>query len=90
LEHLQVVAGIDDEFLKGLKHYQTMMGNIQDNSVLFQLLSDFSQKQTNIPGKAYQPVLQAIQNEGYDLIDEFMKNIDMVYDFWSKKNHRNI
>ncbi len=81
LEHLQGFFNLSDEFISDLRKYQTYMGEIQDNQVLYLNIEKFAREQSHIPYRAFEYILRIVVKEGEKLIDEFMNNADMVHKF---------
>ncbi len=81
LEHLQGLFNLSDKLIANLRKYQTYMGNIQDYQVLYIDISKFAKKQGEIPLKAFESILLFIDEKKVGLINEFMNNSDMIYEF---------
>lgn len=79
MEILQPIYGFQQKELKNLQKVQTILGNIQDNSVLLQLLSFFLEK-SNAPIEKYDEFFNFINSKLAQLEDDF--NADTTLNFW--------
>lgn len=81
LEHLQGLLSLSDKLIADLRKYQTFMGNVQDYLVLYKDISKFTKKQEDIPPKAFESILEFVDDTKNRLVKEFMSNANMIYEF---------
>jgi CHAD domain-containing protein len=82
MEHLQKYYKISSSMMGKHRKYQTMMGKIQDNVVLFGLLNDFIISHPEYSIKDYLAVLNHISEEEIILVTDFINNASILDTFW--------
>ncbi len=75
------LPGMNDKLLDAMRHYQTMMGDVQDAEVLRRALDRFLGKKT-IPPKVAKPLRQELLARRQFLIQVFLDASDQLLDFW--------
>jgi len=83
MEILREIIKLTDEDLILMKSLQTTMGNIQDNAVYFRNFGDFSIMQ-NLEEKKAEEVKNHILQIRKLLIEEFLSNFGIIYEFQKK------
>lgn len=76
-----LLTSVTDQHLLDMNSYQVMMGNIQDNEVLALGMRKFAARSSRLR-TSFAAVLQELARTLQGLIDTFMKQQDMLYDFW--------
>lgn len=79
MEIVQPIYGFQQEELKNLQKVQTILGNIQDYSVLLNLLISFIEK-SSVPTEKYDRFLDFVNKKLAQLEQDF--NADTILDFW--------
>jgi CHAD domain-containing protein len=79
MEIVQPIYGLQQEELKNLQKVQTILGNIQDYSVLLKLLTSFVEK-SSAPTEKYDKLLDFINEKLARLEQDF--NTNTALDFW--------
>ncbi len=87
MEIVQPIYGFQQEELKNLQKVQTILGNIQDYSVLLNLLTSFIEK-SSIPTEKYDKFLDFIDEKLVQLEQDFNTNttLDFWIEFFAKNN----
>ena len=85
MEHLQAITGKENEEIKNLRTFQTIMGEIQDYRVLMDTLRDFIKLQNEITDDAFKPVTEELEKRKKDLVNEFLNKSDIIYSYWKPK-----
>ncbi len=82
VEHIQPLTDISQKKIGDFRLYQTMMGMIQDNSVLVAELERYNEIGGGAQSLELNEIIDEIKREGIELIEEFISKIDMIYTFW--------
>jgi CHAD domain-containing protein len=82
MEHLQKYYKVSRTMLARHRKYQTMMGNIQDNVVLFGMLNDYIISHPEFSIKEYLPVLNHLAEEESQLVANFIEESPILDTFW--------
>lgn len=85
IEALEPIINVTKHDLKVLHSYQTVMGKIQDNCVIFKNLNSYIDNQIIIPKAKFDQVISEIIKQRELLIYSFMNRINIPINFWETK-----
>jgi CHAD domain-containing protein len=85
MEILEGILKIPKALMKNMHTFQTLLGEIQDATVLLRDLKVFVSTQKELPEVSYNAALMAIKDKQEILIDTFFESTSLVKLFWKKE-----
>jgi hypothetical protein len=82
---LQAIINLNTEELAELKTFQTIMGNIQDNSVFHEKLIAYQNEKNELTKSEFDEIINFIINERVLLVDSFFDNFFIINNFWKEE-----
>lgn len=85
MEIIQPITNMQPEDFSELSNFQTLLGNIQDNTVYINKLREFSETQEQVSKEMFKPVEDELFFDREKLIGELFSNFDKFYSFWKQE-----
>lgn len=85
MEFLQPILNLPDSYYKKMKSFQDLLGEIQDNRVLFENFSYWIMKYDMHNQAVYMPVLEYLINTRQNLFKSLFKKIKVIDNFWDEQ-----